>query len=125
MWSTLLRYMSPLLTTFIAGKTLEETAAMFDGKEVVQNIENVGNEAAHHSRHRYRAFEKNGSASRMGMGDDAVELALGRRDSGRSVTFSVVSEREDHRRESGISTTGYSGTMKRLDTSDTSTKGGW
>ncbi|KAG8831033.1 hypothetical protein FRC17_003809 [Serendipita sp. 399] len=36
------------------GKTLEETAAMFDGNEVVQNIENVGTEAAHQSRHRYR-----------------------------------------------------------------------
>jgi hypothetical protein len=98
---------------------------MFDGKEVVQNIENVGNEAAHHSRHRYRAFEKNGSNPRMvmGMGEDAVELALSRRESGRSATYSIGSQHEDHRRESGGSTTGYSGNMKGMNTPDTPTKG--
>lgn len=68
------------------GKTLEETAALFDGKEVVQNIENVGNEAAHQSRHRYREFEKG----------DEVELAYSRRDSTHSAAMTIGSERNDH-----------------------------
>ncbi len=63
------------------GKTLEETAALFDGKEVVQNIENVGNEAAHQSRHRYRMFE-----------GEAVELQLSRKDSTRSAALTMGSE---------------------------------
>ncbi|KAG8812375.1 hypothetical protein FRC17_002048, partial [Serendipita sp. 399] len=82
------------------GKTLEETAAVFDGKEVVQNIENVGNEAAHQRRHRYRtlvdttisahtahthtAHSTSGGKSRGGyekesMGGGDVELALSRK----------------------------------------------
>ncbi|KIM27466.1 hypothetical protein M408DRAFT_24412 [Serendipita vermifera MAFF 305830] len=66
------------------GKTLEETAALFDGKEVVMNIENVGNEAAHQSRHRYRNFEK----------ADDVELTLSRNESGRSAAYTVGSANE-------------------------------
>jgi hypothetical protein len=41
------------------GKTLEETAALFDGKEVVKNIENGGTEAAHESRHSLVVVEEN------------------------------------------------------------------
>ncbi|CCA66652.1 related to hexose transporter protein [Serendipita indica DSM 11827] len=58
------------------GKTLEETAALFDGKEVVQNIENVGNEAAHQRGHRYRPMEKTTIVA-----DGGMELAMSRRDS--------------------------------------------
>jgi hypothetical protein len=72
------------------GKTLEETAAMFDGKEVVQNIENVGNEAAHQTRRRYRGFE----------GKEEIELAYSRCDSQLSAVMTIDSERDDHFRQS-------------------------
>jgi len=35
------------------GRTLEETAAIFDGESYTQNLQNIGNEAATHSRHIY------------------------------------------------------------------------
>lgn len=76
------------------GKTLEETAAIFDGKEVVLNIENVGNEAAHQSRHRYRQqFEK---------GTD-IELSLSRRESA-GVDMSDTPSIAESRPKTGAST---------------------
>ncbi|KAG8800186.1 hypothetical protein FRC17_006948 [Serendipita sp. 399] len=96
------------------GKTLEETAALFDGKEVVQNIENVGNEAAHQSRHRYRM--NLGWSSTGGDDDDddrsegnsrsggkkfekkGGEIALSRRDSNRSIAANTL----DYDHERGV-----------------------
>lgn len=60
------------------GKTLEETAALFDGKEVVQNIENVGNEAAHQTRNRRRLLKKNSRSSEPAY--DMLELTLTRKE---------------------------------------------
>jgi hypothetical protein len=81
----------------------------------VQNIENVGHEAAQQSRHRYRQF-----------GKDEIELSLGRRNSDRSAVRTVTSDREDNYRtvESGFGNGGRpdsSGSadesmVKRLDT---------
>jgi hypothetical protein len=39
------------------GKTLEETAAIFDGQQQIDNIANVGHDAATQSRHHY-AFQQ-------------------------------------------------------------------
>lgn len=91
------------------GKTLEETSALFDGKEVVQNIANVGNEAAHQSRHHYRQFEK----------PDDVELTLSKHESRRSAAFTSDSI-DDGRPESRDSI------IKQVDTivqTPTSSKG--
>ncbi|KAG8860731.1 hypothetical protein FRB91_001434, partial [Serendipita sp. 411] len=102
------------------GKTLEETAALFDGKEVVQNIENVGNEAAHQSRHRYRRGldgdddddEDDGSGQggrsggrsgeKRGGGGGGVEIALSRRDSSRSVGAFSLSASDYDQQERGL-----------------------
>ncbi|KAG8810087.1 hypothetical protein FRC17_003104 [Serendipita sp. 399] len=104
------------------GKTLEETAALFDGKEVVQNIENVGNEAAHQSRHRYRTGlgigggsghdddDERGIGGERKRGEDGVEIALSRRDSGRSAgAFSLSASEYDQER--GV--IGKTGTTKK------------
>jgi hypothetical protein len=91
------------------GKTLEETAAMFDGKEVVQNIENVGNEAAHRSRRRFGGFEKK----------DEIELACSRGDSQHSAVLTIHSERDDHfRRSESRDSTNFS-EIKRDETPST------
>lgn len=68
------------------GKTLEETAALFDGKEAIQNIENVGHEALHRSRHQYdhRPFAKR---NRMEM-----ELSISKPESDHSVVVAMESE---------------------------------
>ncbi|KAG8778086.1 hypothetical protein FRC15_010970 [Serendipita sp. 397] len=91
------------------GKTLEETAALFDGKEMVQNISNVGNEAAHQRRHRYRTLVDTtmstqtvqtrtahsttggggGGSKKEKEGAGDVELALSRKDS--NVSGSAIS----------------------------------
>ncbi|KAG8748855.1 hypothetical protein FRC14_001898, partial [Serendipita sp. 396] len=60
------------------GKTLEETAALFDGKEVLQNIENGGNEAAHQSRHRYRGSFGNLDPPEDGYDEDGEPYGNGR-----------------------------------------------
>ncbi|KAG8818925.1 hypothetical protein FRC18_012268 [Serendipita sp. 400] len=60
------------------GKTLEETAALFDGKEVLQNIENGGNEAAHQSRHRYRGSFGNLDPPEDGYEEDDEPYGNGR-----------------------------------------------
>lgn len=91
------------------GKTLEETAALFDGKEVVANIENVGNEAAHQSRHRYRGFEKK----------DEVELTYSRRDSQHSGALTIGSERDDHMGRSDSRGSTNLSEVKRGDTPST------
>ena len=52
-----LPFLNPfLLGAFLVetkGRTLEETAAIFDGESYTQNLQNIGNEAATHSRHIY------------------------------------------------------------------------
>ncbi|KIM27467.1 hypothetical protein M408DRAFT_329932 [Serendipita vermifera MAFF 305830] len=64
------------------GKTLEETAAIFDGQQQIDNIANVGHDAVTQSRHRYAFQHKSND----------VELSLSRHN---SMVPTIVTERDD------------------------------
>lgn len=64
------------------GKTLEETAAIFDGQQQIENIANVGHDAVTQSRHRYAFQQKSND----------VELSLSRHN---SMVPTIVTERDD------------------------------
>jgi hypothetical protein len=65
------------------GKTLEETAAIFDGQQQLDNIANVGHDAVTQSRHHY-GFNANKP--------EDVELSLSRHN---SMVPTIVTERDD------------------------------
>lgn len=64
------------------GKTLEETAAIFDGQQQIDNIANVGHDAVTQSRHHYGFQQKS----------EDVELSLSRHN---SMVPTIVTERDD------------------------------
>jgi hypothetical protein len=64
------------------GKTLEETAAIFDGQQQLDNIYNVGHDAVTQSRHHYHFQHKT----------EDVELSLSRHN---SMVPTIVTERDD------------------------------